>query len=69
MDDAVSVSSLLIGLASGGVVNTSVLIWLAIQYVKITTKVAVLTTHVSYLKREVAYVNGRAEESDEKEIE
>lgn len=64
-NDAISASGLVLGLISGGIVNTSVLIWLAIQYVRISTRLAIIETHIGYLRREVAYVNGRAEPDED----
>lgn len=67
--NAVTVSGIVLGLASGGIVNTSVLIWLGVQYMKISTRLAIMETHIGYLRREVAYVNGRDEPDDNEDRE
>jgi hypothetical protein len=59
---------LVLGVVSGGAVNVSVLVWLALQYVKLTNKVTAMQRDIYYLRREVAYVNGRAEPDDIREI-
>lgn len=65
--NTLSAGGIIVGLISGGIVNTSVLVWLAMQYMKISTKLAVMETHINYLRREIAYVNGRAEPDDDED--
>ena len=58
-------ANILVAVASGGIVNTGVLMWLGAQFMTMRDRIIVMETHMSYIRRDVAYLNGRAEPSDE----